>query len=251
MYQEERLVKILEILNKQHSMAVQEICERFNISRDTARRDIVKLVEQGAAIRTHGGISLPAIKETILAYRERVQSFSNEKRRIGKYASGFLDKDGVYFFDVSTTVCCLAEQVNKQMQVFTHSLDIAEVLANQSYASLFLFGGKLNEQNRFFFDIESINQLDKIKFDAAFLGAAAVMEDGIYFEDKEDASIKNMVVHKSSKNIILADFNKFSSNSYYKGMNWENIHVLITDQSPPPVFCDIISAHNIMLCIAD
>ncbi|WP_445491960.1 DeoR/GlpR family DNA-binding transcription regulator [Niallia sp. 03133] len=251
MYQEERLVKILQVLNEQISMSVVEICERFTISRDTARRDILKLVEQGAAIRTHGGISLPVIKETILAYRERVRSFSQEKRKIGEYGADFLEETGVYFFDVSTTVCCLAEQVNKKMQVYTHSLDIAEVLSDQSAASIYLFGGKLNEQNRFFFDIEGVNQLDKMKFDAAFLGAAAIMEDGIYFEDKEDAYIKSIVVQKASKNIILADVDKFSKSSYYKGMDWKNIHIIITNQCPPPAFCEIMKANNITLFVAE
>lgn len=74
MYQEERLLLILEYLNKNQSMSVNEICDRFQISRDTARRDVLKLVEQGAAIRTHGGIALPTLNETILAYRERIQS---------------------------------------------------------------------------------------------------------------------------------------------------------------------------------
>jgi DeoR/GlpR family transcriptional regulator of sugar metabolism len=125
------------------------------------------------------------------------------------------------------------------------------VLSDQSAVSLFLFGGKLNMQNRFFFDIESVNQLDKINFDTAFLGAAAIMEDGIYFEDKEDAYIKTMVVHKSSKNIILADFNKFSKSSYYKGIEWEHIDIIVTNQCPPPSFCEIIKANNITLCIAE
>ncbi|MFT8322470.1 MAG: DeoR/GlpR family DNA-binding transcription regulator [Bacillus sp. (in: firmicutes)] len=251
MYQEERLVKILEILNVQQSMSVNEICKRFTISRDTARRDIVKLVEKGAAIRTHGGISLPALNETILAYRERVQSYSCEKRKIGKSASDFLEDKGVYYFDVSTTVCCLAEQLNKKLQVYTHSLDIAEVLSDQSEVSLFLFGGSFHKQNRFFFDVESVNQVDKMKFDTAFLGAAAIMEDGIYFEDKEDAYMKSIIVRRSSKNIILADFNKFSKTSYYKGMDWGDIHIVITDQCPPPIFCERMKANNITLCIAE
>ena len=84
MYQEGRLIKILEYLNKYNSISVQQICEMSNVSRDTARRDIIKLTQQGAAIRTHGGISLPVLKNTIKAYRERLESYSEEKKNIAQ-----------------------------------------------------------------------------------------------------------------------------------------------------------------------
>ena len=58
MYQEERIYKILEILKTKKTMTNQEIMDQFHISRDTARRDIVRLVSENLAVRTHGGITL-------------------------------------------------------------------------------------------------------------------------------------------------------------------------------------------------
>jgi DeoR/GlpR family transcriptional regulator of sugar metabolism len=46
MYQEERLYQIMNLLRKKKSLSKQEIMSTFNISRDTARRDIICLVEQ-------------------------------------------------------------------------------------------------------------------------------------------------------------------------------------------------------------
>lgn len=57
-YQEERIYKILEILKAKKTMTNQEIMDQFHISRDTARRDIVRLVNENLAVRTHGGITL-------------------------------------------------------------------------------------------------------------------------------------------------------------------------------------------------
>jgi len=251
MYQEERLLLILEYLNNNQSMSVNEICDHFQVSRDTARRDILKLVEQGAAIRTHGGISLPALKDTILAYRERVQSYSDKKMKIGNRALSLLEENKQYYFDVSTTVCCMAEQVNQSIKVFTHSLDIVEVCSNQTETSVFLFGGYFNVSNRFFYDMNTVEQLEKVRFDGAFLGAAAIMEDGIYFENKEDAYIKNKVAKRSSKNVILADFHKFTLESYHKGFDWSEVDVIITSENPPESFLNIIRSNHIQLLLAE
>lgn len=60
MYQQERLSKIMKLLEEKEVLSSQEIMEAFRISRDTARRDIVKLSEKGAVIRTHGGIGAAA-----------------------------------------------------------------------------------------------------------------------------------------------------------------------------------------------
>jgi DeoR/GlpR family transcriptional regulator of sugar metabolism len=91
------------------------------------------------------------------------------------------------------------------------------------------------------------NSLEGIHFDATFLGAAAIIPDGIYYADYEDAFIKQTSAKQSDKVIILADFEKFGKTGYYKGVNWDQIDVLITDKTPPSLYLDIINNNNIEL----
>ena len=68
MYQEERMQLILDYLSKNKRISVEEICKLYDVSRDTARRDLVNLEKQGAIIRTHGGAILPVPNEEIKSY---------------------------------------------------------------------------------------------------------------------------------------------------------------------------------------
>lgn len=247
MYQEERLLKTLEYLNYSNKLSVHEICEMFDVSRDTARRDIVKLVEQGAVVRTHGGITLPGLDDTIRNYRERLEAHSEEKIRIAEKALSLVKEKEHYFFDVSTTVSFMAKQLNKLVTVFTHSLDNIEILSDNKEVSVHSIGGRLNKANRFFYNMDLKNSLEGLHFDAAFLGAAAIMPDGIYYADYEDAIIKQTSAKQSDKVILLADFEKFGRTAYYKGVDWNQIDVLITDKTPPPLYMDIINKNNIEL----
>ncbi|GIM29296.1 DeoR family transcriptional regulator [Clostridium polyendosporum] len=249
MYQEERLLKILEYLNENNNMSIHTICEMFNVSRDTARRDILKLIEQGTVIRTHGGISLPILKNKIKAYRERIEAYSEEKSRIAKKALEFINEDEHYFFDVSTNVRLLSEYIDKRVLVFTHSLDNIEILSEKEDVSVHSIGGCLNKKNRFFYKLDCIDYLNGIRFDTAFLGAASINEDGLYYVDEEDAFIKQISVKKSTKVIILAEYEKFKRSSYYKGVSWEQIDIIITDKMPPSTFVDIIESYDIELII--
>ncbi len=150
MYQEERLKKILEYLDCSNNLSVHEICKMFDISRDTARRDIVKLVEEGTVMRTHGGITLPGLINTIRDYRQRLEAHSEEKRKISEKALMSIKDNEHYFFDVSTTVSYLAKELNKNVTVFTHSLDNIEILSENKDVTVHCIGGCLNKENRFF-----------------------------------------------------------------------------------------------------
>ncbi|BCZ44570.1 HTH-type transcriptional repressor GlcR [Clostridium gelidum] len=249
MYQEERLLKVLEYLNEHNSMSIHDICEMFNVSRDTARRDIVKLINQGTAIRTHGGISLPVLKNAIKEYRERIEAYSEEKKSISKKALEFIEEGKHYFFDVSTIVSFLAQEVDKSIWVFTHSLDNIEILSEKENINVNSIGGSLNHKNRFFYKGDCVNYFEGIRFDTAILGAASITEDGIYYVDEEDALIKQAAVKRSDIVIVLAEYEKFKCLSYYRGVNWNQIDIIITDKMPPSVFVDIIESYDIKLII--
>lgn len=249
MYQEERIIKILEYLNSSNHLSVHDICKLFDISRDTARRDIVRLVEEGTVVRTHGGITLPSFNETIYSYRERLESHSQEKMDIADKALSFIKEQEHYFFDVSTTISFLAKKLNKKVTIFTHSLDNLEILSRNQDVSVFSIGGYLNKENRFLYNLDYKGSIENIHFDAAFIGAAAITEDGIYYSDYDDAFIKQASIKQSDKVVILSGFEKFGKTAYYKGVNWEQIDILITDKTPPTLYMDIINKQNIKLYV--
>lgn len=73
MFQEERLAAIMEHLRLNKRIEVEEICDLLNVSRDTARRDIIKLEERGSIIRTRGGAILPTLSKEMPTYEQRLQ----------------------------------------------------------------------------------------------------------------------------------------------------------------------------------
>ncbi|WP_226001773.1 DeoR/GlpR family DNA-binding transcription regulator [Paenibacillus sp. BJ-4] len=246
-YQEERLVKILERLHKEKMISNQEICDMLGISRDTVRRDFIRLVDEGAAIRTHGGIALPQFKDKIKAYKERINASSEDKYKIGKIAASYISKGDLCFLDVSTTVKFLCDHLNTSSTVYTHSLDNAEALSNNNEVDVYLLGGKFNHENRFFFDVHVASQLNDIYFDKVFLGAAGILKDGIYFSNYEDAVIKGIVAERSKEVILLADSQKFNQISSYKGVDLIDIDMIITNENPPDEFRKSFEENNIKI----
>ena len=52
---EERLNKIVEIIRINDSARIEELAETLEVSRDTVRRDLIRLENEGVIKRTHGG----------------------------------------------------------------------------------------------------------------------------------------------------------------------------------------------------
>jgi DeoR/GlpR family transcriptional regulator of sugar metabolism len=217
----------------------------LNISRDTARRDIIKLVEEGTAIRTHGGIALPHLKQEIKAYKERLTTASKQKLLLGKEGSTYINDGEICFLDVSTTIKFLCENLHASPIIYTHSLDNAEVLSTKENAEVHLIGGIFNHQNRFYYSPETASQLNDVYFDKAFFGAAGILSDGVYFANQEDAYIKKIVSKRAKQVFLLADFEKFNQSSHYKAMSFSDIDTLITDKEPPQDFVEILKNHKV------
>lgn len=231
MYQEERLKKIMEWLEKEQVLSNQDLMERLDISRDTARRDIVKLTDSGSAVRTHGGITRADFRTKIGNYQARMIDNREGKERIGKECAALLKKGSLCFFDASTHMKFICEALKEELTVYTHSLDNLEYLSQISKVAVHCLGGILNKENRFFYGYQVWEVLSNIQFDNVILGAAAVAEDGIYFEDEEDTQIKGLAAKRGKKVIVLADYPKFQRKSKYRAVGWNSIDLLITDRA--------------------
>lgn len=231
MYQEERVYQILELLKKEKTLTNQDIMEKFSISRDTARRDIIKLVDEGLATRTHGGITLTSLHSPIDHYRDRQVKNKEIKKVLATQAIKYLNVHKVCFFDVSTTIEEMCEMVPKKIEAYSHSLDNIEKLAN--YCSAHMIGGKYNNYNRYMYGSQALEMLDNIYFDIAFIGAAAIKEDGIYVEEYEDAAIKKKVASRSACVCLIIDDSKFLKTSSYKALNWDSINIIIANAFLP------------------
>lgn len=232
MYQEERIYQILQLLKNRKTLSNREIMDSLKVSRDTARRDIIRLVAEGGAIRTHGGIAVPSFSDEIQEYRVRIDMNSEEKAAIGEYASGRLEDGRLYFFDASTTVLQMCRALDKPVNCYTNSLDNLSILMEKG-GDIHLLGGKVNPKNRFIYGNEAITIIDELYFDVAFLGVAAIHEDGFYVADQEDAFIKKHVARRAKAVWMLADHQKFSNHGRYRALSFAEADGLITDREVP------------------
>ena len=233
MYQEQRLEKIIELLKERKELSTADMMSYFDVSRDTVRRDVVILAQQGRVKRTHGGIIYVNHVEPIPSFIERIERFAESKEKIANQAKSFLEINGTYFFDASTVLLKLAQQTKLEATIYSHSLDNAILFSETSTVDFHLLGGKFYKKNRFYFSLEESKILEEITVDCAFFGAGGLSNGEVTFEDQEDAYVKKLVLRRAKTKILLAENEKFNKISTYSIGSIEQFDYLITDTQPP------------------
>jgi DeoR family transcriptional regulator, carbon catabolite repression regulator len=252
MYQEERLVSIINYLKKNSRISVEEICHLFGVSRDTARRDLVKLEEQKAIIRTRGGAIFPSAHNEIKDYTKRLKTVSNEKRMIGKKAASIINSGDRIILDASTTVQACAEQIESaECTIITNSINQAEALSVKPGVKIHLLGGELHKEHRFLYGSSVIEKLSHYYVDKVFIGVVGISEHGLTIAHEEDGMVKRKMMQRAKRVIVLADHTKIGVTDFYQFAEIHDIDLCITDKTPSKQFRELLANNNVDLLIVN
>ncbi len=110
----------------------------------------------------------------------------------------------------------LAGLLNKEVTVYSHSLDNAIQLSSHSQVDFHLLGGKFYPKNRFYYDANQAQILDNLRFDLAFFVERVALANGeVTFEDAEDVAVKSLVFERTRTKVLVAESTKFHQHANY------------------------------------
>ncbi|RKD76459.1 DeoR family transcriptional regulator [Sinobaca qinghaiensis] len=252
MYQEERLIAIIDYLEKHERVSAAVICELFDVSKDTARRDLVRLEEEKRIIRTRGGAILPSRHDQVGDYQQRLQTVSTEKKKIGRTAASLVYDEDKLILDASTTVQACAEYISDQScTVITNSTHQAAILSSKPNVRIHILGGELHKEQQFLHGESVTDKLSEYFTDTAFLGVVGISEHGLTIAHEEDGMVKRRMIKQAKRRIALADHSKIGVTSFYKFADLSEMDVLITDRPPSPSFQKLLSQHGVELLVSE
>lgn len=246
------MLAILEFLEKNNRISVEQICSLFDVSRDTARRDLVRLEEEKSIVRTRGGAILPSVHHEVKNYSHRLKTVSEEKKIIGKKAASLIYPGDRVILDASTTVQSCAEQIeNIECTIITNSINLAEVLSSKSEVNIQLLGGTLQKEHRFLYGSTVVEKLSEYHVDKAFIGVVGISERGITIAHEEDGVVKRKMIRQAKQVILLADHTKLGNTDFFRFADLKDIDLLITDKTPPKAFMELLRKSNVELLTAE
>lgn len=234
MFMEERHNEILRLLAEQGRISNAEIQEMFQISYDSAKRDLRILEEQGLLKRTHGG-AIPArqvganvIKD--LAPDERVREVKENYLAIAKKAVREIAKNDVVYITNASVGFLMAQNMGEvPCTVVTNSLAIAEELRKKEKITVLLAGGEM-QKNGCFYDSFALSMIKRLRFDKCFVTSACVSAKfGLSVQKARSLDLTTAVINNSKTVYGLYPVEKIGFDSVISICPANKLHYMITD----------------------
>jgi len=238
----------MEELKKKKSLSLLEIVELTNSSRDTARRDTIKLSDNNLVVRNYGGISLANSFNKIDPYLDRTNNMWQIKKEIAKNAASLINEGENIYFDVSTSVSAIPQflSTKRDLSSVTNSIDIADQLLRNTKCKTTMLGGVLNRKTRAASGGSPLLELSKYQIDIAFLSCAGVNEKGIYYAHDEDIAMKTKIKEQSKTIVIVCDHTKVGLSHNFPIYSFDDIDFFVTDKKLPTTLSEKIGTRKIL-----
>ncbi|WEV71272.1 DeoR/GlpR family DNA-binding transcription regulator [Lactobacillus sp. ESL0785] len=232
MSQEQRLHEIKQMLIQQNHLITRDLADHFNISFDTARRDVIRLVSTGQAIRVHGGVINNNYDDDV-PFLTRNHIDSPIKTKMAEMAKRFIHPKQCDFIGPSTTLKKLCQLISgTNLQIVTNSIDNSLELMRTEFPEVIMLGGTVNKEHRFNYSLAALDLLKRTSFNTAFVGTANVKNDGIYLPKINDAELIRTAASRAKRVIVVAEKHKFNNPKVtpYLAVPLDQIDVVITDE---------------------
>lgn len=231
----ERKRRIVELVSADDGRSVEGLAEELGYSKATIRRDLRELEDQNLIERSHGGaVPVTTVGKEQTYGQKEVQNLDG-KRSIAARAAEEIVEGQVVFFDAGTTTMQVAREAPKDGSVLsvTNSPRLAVELGKEDN-DVKLTGGTLRSRTRALVGPTAESFMERTNFDLLFLGTNAVdIEGGLTTPNEDEARMKQLMVEKSARVVLVAGATKVGKRSFVKFADVSDVDLFVTDDDLP------------------
>lgn len=243
----EREKKILDYLAREETINVNDLAAYLGVSGVTIRNDLSNLAENGYLLRTRGG-AVPAFHPDVL---ERQRSAVELKTRIARKAAELItDGDRIMIEAGTTTALMVRFLLGKQdIHLVSNSTLLLPYTRINPGLHLSLVGGEFRAQTESLVGPMALEFLSRFHVQYAFVGTDGFSENGLTTHLVEGAEVVKMMASQAGKTVLLADSGKLDKLGFVHVLPFDQIDILISDESLPVRFRDFCKENNIKLLL--
>jgi DeoR/GlpR family transcriptional regulator of sugar metabolism len=250
MFKEERRNQIREILEKQGRVRVEELADRFGVSKMTIRRDLEALARDIKIERTYGGAIAPYQPQKLLepSFPERINVNYEEKRLIAEAAESLILPGEKIFLSAGTTAYLLAQKLTRRQDLFVvvNSILIASLFVPYRNIQVLVLGGFLRHSELSLHGYLVHEALRSIHLDKAIIGIRGIHpERGLTNDTPHEIMTDRAVLGISDNIIVIADHTKFGHIATSVTAPVEVAKTIVTSSLAPREIVEAIRAKGV------
>ncbi len=231
-----RREKILELLREQDTVMLKDLEKMYpDISSMTLRRDLEFFEMIGEAVRIRGGARhIKSLSTQEDVYALRAVKNPEEKDVIARLAARYVETGRSIFMDSGSTGMSFARVLpDLNLSILTCAPNVAMEVSKRYKPSVTVIGGVINRNTLSVSGSQSIQFIQNLNIDIAFLVASAFSPDtGFTCGNADECELKRAIAAKAHRTILMVDSSKFGKSMPYTFAGLEDVDVLVTDKRP-------------------
>ena len=233
-----RQEQMREFIERKNVVTIKELQELFpNVSLMTIHRDLDMLEQTGAVVKFRGGARSVRYSSDP-EFNVRMRENNMGKVHIAKKALELIQPNTAIFLDASTTNLALAKILpDINLNIITTGPSIALELCRLHNPVVTLCCGTINRKNLALSGQNTLEMLDKINIDLAFIGVSGCSVDaGFTCGTESDMLVKRKVIQKARTSVVMCSREKLKCLMPYTFAQLSDVDYLISDGPMPEQF---------------
>ena len=244
-----RQEQIRQYIEQKNIVTIKELQALFpDVTLMTIHRDLDALEAKGSIVKFRGGAKSVRHSGDV-EFNVRMRENNAGKAAIARKALTLLQPHTSVFLDASTTNLALAKALpDINLNIFTTGPSIALELCRLHNPVVTLCCGTMNRNNLAISGQNTLEMLEKINIDIAFIGVSGCSVDaGFTCGTESDMLVKRMVIQKARTSVMMCDHEKFTCLMPYTFATLQDVDYLVSDVPVSETFIRAATAAGVTL----
>lgn len=246
----ERIDRLEQYILDKKSVSLDALCEKFDVSKNTLRRDIDTLVKKGTIDKVYGGVI--AVEKNHMAvglkpFNERNLLNLDLKERIAAKAAEFVKEGDTIFLDTGSSTLPIVSMLShlNDVTIVTNSVPAIYSAINYPNIKVIALPGTLNRSTDSLVGAGCLDSLKNFHLKKAFMSCTGLSVDGgVCNASFAEYEIKRGAMGISAQRFLLADHSKFQVSAMMQYSSLDKFDYLITDKSPDSSISTFCEEHD-------
>lgn len=252
MKREDRKQAIMDVLVEQHAVDLDDLAERFAVSKMTIHRDLDDLESEGLLRKMRGGATIEAGTQFESDFRFRARQEGAAKARMARAALDLIEPGMTLMVNDGSMAAVLGAMLpeKRPLTVITNNAAILDALRGENGITLIALGGIYSAKFNGFFGVVTEETLARLHADIAFISAPAVQGVRAFHMDDAVVRAKRAMMKAAAKTCLLVNHQRFDRTALHVLADLSDFTTIITDAPPDPASRAALDRAGIGLRIA-
>ncbi|KRB60050.1 DeoR family transcriptional regulator [Rhizobium sp. Root708] len=252
MKREERQQSIVNLLVESKTVDLDDLADRFTVSKMTIHRDLDELEQAGVLRKVRGGATIDAGTQFESDFRLRERQGNEAKIAMARTALSLVEPGMTVMVNDGSMAAVLGEMLlqKRPLTLITNNAAIMERLKGETGITLIALGGIYSPKFNAFLGVVTEEALFRLRADIAFISTPAVSGRLAYHMDDNVVRAKRAMMSSATRKCLLVNHLRFGHTALHAMAELADFDAIITDSAPDAAVQEEFDRQGIRLTIA-